>query len=308
MKNIIESRFYILHPLALLLYFIILFTCTILFSNPIYLLSISIITLSLVLYYTNTKEIALNLKTFLFVGFLFFILNPLTIHEGTHVLFYLLGQPITLEATTYGLYAMILIITMFMIFIVLNFIINNERFLYLFSKITPQISFTISLTLRYITLFTKRLKEIIDVQKTRGTHIKNIDSKFSLNNIKQKVTQIGTSLKSLLSWSLEEGMTTAEVLKAKNYGTCKRTNYTLFTKNTTDKIMITIYSISIIAIIGLRIIGVGGYSYYPTLLNPLQSTMDIYGLLFIILILISPHLLDIGLTIKRGVIRATTTN
>ena len=178
--------------------------------------------LLMALYYCRVKKATQTLKMALIFGILILIINPLINHRGSHILFYLIDNPVTLEATLYGFINMLMVISLLLLFASFNVLLNSERFLYLFSWALPQVSFIVSMSLRYVSLFAKRAKELSGVLALRGIDIK----KGKKTDILKNSSKI---LMALTQWSMEDGMDIAQSLKAKGYATKKRTTYQRYT-------------------------------------------------------------------------------
>jgi energy-coupling factor transport system permease protein len=132
---------------------------------------------------------------------------------------------------------MIMIISMLLLFISFNVLLNSQRFLYLFSRILPQASFIVNMALGYVSLLIIRAKELISVLSLRGIDIKTGKKTDILKN----ATQIFTAL---TQWSLEDGMCVAQTLKARGYAKQRRTIYQSFTFTLKDKVCLLFCRIS----------------------------------------------------------------
>ncbi|MCD8511312.1 MAG: energy-coupling factor transporter transmembrane protein EcfT [Bacillus sp. (in: Bacteria)] len=97
-----------------------------------------------------------------------FIINPLFNDRGRHVLFELLGQRVTLEASLYGATMALAIMAIISLFVSYNEVMTPNKLLFLFSKILPRFAVVLMLTLRFIPLMKRRLDEISAVQQSKG--------------------------------------------------------------------------------------------------------------------------------------------
>jgi len=290
---LISSRFYIMHPAVILLYYIGAFSYVFLYFHPLFLLTGCVFLTALAFYYRGKRKTLSALLPLMLVGLSFLVLNLLLNHRGKHVLFYLLDKPITMEAGFYGLCSMLLVISMFIAFISFNALINGERFLYLFARALPRTAFIISMALRYASIFKKRTAELAQVQKLRRS---DNDSPKLTSKIKNK----GSLLMALVTWSLEEGMQTAEALKAKGYGSGKRSLYRSYHFTFKDGCFLLILSALMIASYGLSFMGAGQYQFYPRLANLSMSGTDWAAYFLMIVFFALPLFLEIRAAIQRS--------
>src|SRR5699024_12671618 len=86
------------------------------------------------------------------IGTIFSLLNPLLVSRGSHILFYLGDRQITLEAIVFGVVMAFMVVSVIMLFISFNIILNGSKFLYIFSKFLPRIAFLFMLTILFVPL------------------------------------------------------------------------------------------------------------------------------------------------------------
>lgn len=140
--------------------------------------------------------------------------NPLFNHRGNTVLFVMNDSPVTLEALIYGAYAATMIVSVFFIAFGMKEVMTSEKILHLLGKLSPKASMVLSMSLRSIPHFAEQARKIEDTQKTLGLY-KN-DNIVDTVRGKLKVFDI------LTTWALENGITTAESMEARGWGSGKR--------------------------------------------------------------------------------------
>ena len=204
-RNRVISPFYISHPFTLFMYYTALFSCIFILKNPLFMLTLFIACCFLAIYYSGMDKFLKSMKWISAIGAVVLILNVLLVHKGTTVMFYLLYNPVTREAFVYGIYNMLMLMSVMTAFISFNTLLDSSRFLYLFSNILPKTSFVFDMALRYIPLFKKRATDLSAVQ--------SVNSSKKEKTIKEKIQSYGMHLKALTTWTLEEGMDTALSLK-----------------------------------------------------------------------------------------------
>lgn len=279
------SRFYMMHPLVLLLYYISALFFVLSYSNPVFVITVCVFMFLTGIYFAGAKKTFKTLQMAMYIGLLIFLINPIINHRGSHIIFYLFDNPITLEATFFGFFNMIMIMSMLLLFVSFNILLNSQRFLYLFSWALPQITFIVNMSLRYVSLFIKRGKELFSVLSLRGINIKSGKKTEIIKNA-------GKILSALTEWSLEDGMCIAQSLKVKGYKTSKRTCYQSFTFALRDKVLTCIFSILIIMSCWLNFFGGGSFSFYPRLNLIVFNFNDILAYVIMVISLSMPFIVE----------------
>ncbi len=161
------------------------------------------------------------------------LINPLFNHAGENILFFLpSGNPITLEATIYGLIAGFIIATVICWFSCFNAVISNERLMYLTSFLTPSLSLVLSLTLRLIPYFKRKIQDILSAQKG----IKTAEDTGIVSK-----TKTGTqTLWVTLNYALEDSVERADSMKGRGYGLSGRTTYSNYSFSARDVVFIAL--------------------------------------------------------------------
>jgi energy-coupling factor transport system permease protein len=145
------------------------------------------------------------------------IINPLVSHNGITVLFVLNNSPITLEAVIYGIASACMVVSILYWFKTFSHIMTSDKVIYTFGKLSSKLALIISMALRYIPLFKQQASKINKTQKALGAYREdNI-----IDTIKMKIKVFSV----LITWTLENGIVTANSMDARGYGVCKRTSY-----------------------------------------------------------------------------------
>lgn len=215
-KKMNEFKMY--HPLVNFSYFAYVFGLACTGMHPLMLAS-SLFCSFLYMCMIGGKK-ALHSLAFLLPAMLITaVINPLFNHEGMTVLEYLPdGNPLTLESIIYGLCAAASLVSVLCFFICFSSVMTSDKFMYLFGKIIPSLSLILSMTLRFVPLFSERLKKTAEVQKCIG---KGLDEKGVFRKIKNALRILSITV----TWALENAIDTADSMKARGYGTEKRTSF-----------------------------------------------------------------------------------
>lgn len=205
------------HPLVSLIYFILMFIGAMSFENPIYTGAFFVFAVAVSWTLDGGKSLAHRSKLYLVMGLLTWLMNTFFTSKGGTVLWYMGNRPITLESTLYGILFAMRLITVLIVFDSYNTVISAEKFLYLFGRVLPRMAFVVTITMRFMPLFTRRISEIMAVQTAMGYYGQE-------KSLKEKLIERMETLYILVSWTLEESLENATSMRARGYGTCKRTS------------------------------------------------------------------------------------
>lgn len=273
------------HPIVIAIYFLSIILTTIIQLHPIFL----IISMLSSIFYVWDSQVASKgyLKGIAIMYFLLAISNPIFVHTGATILFYINYTPITLEAIIYGFVFSTVIISMLHWFKVLNYCLDSEKIIYLFKNKLPTIGLIISMVLKMVPSFTKQIKKIIETQKTLGNDI----TKGSLFN---KVKTGFTILLIVFTWGFESSLTTLQSMQARGYGKRPRTNFHTYQFEQRDKIVITIIILLDVMFIFGYITRFSSFYYYPIIKEVTFTILDILYYIGYALLLGVPFLLEKG--------------
>lgn len=254
------KRFEQLNPFAIAVYYLCVLGLIMFSMNPLLLL-IALVTsiVSAVLSGAATK------KAHLFSAAVFLIaavLNPLFVHKGATVLFYLNDRPFTWEATFYGLTAAMMLVSALYRLRELSRTLSSDKVLYLFGRFSPKIALLLSMTLRYVALMKLRWRRIQDAQRALGL--------YDDGNLIDAVRGRARVLSILITWTLEKGIVTAESMESRGYGIGRRTSYAVYRVHLADVIwMIICAALTAVTAVGVKL---STAQFYPVtnmdLLNP----------------------------------------
>ena len=214
------------------------------------------------------------------------VINPLFNHKGVTVLFYLNGNPVTLEAIWYGLAAAVMLVSVVAWFSCFNKVVTSDKFIYLFGRILPVLSLVLSMCLRYVPLLKNRFREISEGQKCMGRN-------YGIRQPVKKLRQLARELSILIAWTLETSIETADSMEARGYGLRGRTSFHLFKFTRRDAgAAACIFLLMTVVAVGC-VYGINSIYYYPavTFLHPFEATLPVACAYFLLLAL--PIFIDI---------------
>lgn len=194
------------------------------------------------------------LLLFLFMA----LMNPLTYHNGQTVLFVLNGSPITLEAALYGLAAACMVAAVLLWFRAFSRVMTSDKLMYLLGGLSPRLALLLSLALRYVPLFGQQVRKIKQSQQALGL--------YKEDNVIDSFRGGLRIFSVMVTWTLENGIITADSMTARGYGLGRRTHFSLFRFTRQDGVLLA----AVLLFSTLTLWGLTGrdVSYYPVLVFP----------------------------------------
>lgn len=271
-KNFFKHR----HPVVSTSYYITMLLIVLSTTNPMIIGGFFISSFCVRLIQLKGQQ----LLPFFKLPFLFLLLititNPFFVHRGGTVLFFFLNKPFTLEALAYGLQMGTMIATVLFLFQSLQSVVDSEQFFYLFGKRFAKLSLILTMIFRFIPLFQHYFQDLSQVQK--------VMERTQQRSFKEKAAYSLDLFGNLFSWALENAMDTADSMKARGYGSFKRSSRISYRWAWLDTVcLILIFGILSIFLISLTK-GIYIFQYYPFIGN-IKSLLDShwlnYGLLWL---------------------------
>lgn len=215
------------HPIVSFAYCVSLVVLAMIYFHPVFILiGLFFAILQNILMYKPRQILKMLLWSFAFCLFVV-IFNPIISHGGKTLLFYLNGNPVTFEAVFYGICSGGMLMLLFLWFGVYNRMVTPDRFMYIFSRL-PATSMLVTMTQRMIPLFTRRLISIRTAQKTLPNILPQPNKNNLFGRMKSCLSPGLSQISILLSWSMEDGLDTADSMKARGYGVARRSSFSVF--------------------------------------------------------------------------------
>lgn len=239
------------HPAVSFVYFICVIVVTMLTMNPVFLIFSIIgalmLTAMLEGVLSAVKSLGFYIPTFILIA----LFNPLFSHNGATPLFFMNGNPVTMEAVLFGCAAGAMFVGIFYWCRCYNIIMTSDKFIYLFGRAIPRLSLVISMALRFVPSFKTRVKKIREAQKTLGI--------YASDSFADKIMSAMRVFYATITWALENAADTAASMNARGYGLPGRTSFSLFKFKKRDFFMIII--IAVLTVISLA--GKTSFYFYP---------------------------------------------
>ncbi len=252
-----KSEFKRFHPIVNFIYFTAAFIFTCIFLHPA---ALFISLFSAFCFFLMVKSASSVKKTLLFLLPMLLLtsfINPAFNHRGKTIIAYLpSGNPLTFESVFFGLLYAAMIVSVILFFSCFSEVVTSDKFIYLFGRVLPSLSLTLSMVLRFVPQFISRLKEVSDAHKcVHG----NANQKGVTGKIKNGLSILSV----MVTWSLENAIDTADSMKSRGYGFSGRTAFSIYKFSTRDAAaVIWILSLSTYVIIG-AVLGIMDFSCFP---------------------------------------------
>lgn len=252
------------HPSVLFLYFVCIITVSMFINNPITLCLSLLGGILFCLMLQRRSEIPGNIGFYVPLFLIIALTNPLFSHNGVTPLFFLNGNPVTLEAFAYGAAFAAAAVGVILWCKCYSEIMTSDKFLYLFSAAVPKLALVISSALRFIPLFKRQLKKVNAAQKAMGL--------YSSKSIPDRIKSCGRVFLAMVSWSLESAVETSMSMKARGYGTARRSNFSVFRFKERDGVLLMICALLFFTVLFGSSSGILNFYYYPEISKLSLST------------------------------------
>lgn len=203
------KKFSRLNSGILFMYFLSVIGIT-MFTQNVYLHAISVaISLLTACLFDVITDFFKDFRFYLTAFLVIIISNPLIVHRGNTVLFYVKSTPITLEAIAYGANFSLSMIAILVWFRIFSKIMTAEKINENLGKRFATVGMIAVLTLRYVPEFKRRFAEIAAAQRSAGLICE--DTWF------EKVKSYLKIFMSLAEFSLEKSANAAISMNARGY-------------------------------------------------------------------------------------------
>lgn len=245
------------HPAALMLYFLGVLLAAMFSGNPVILILALLGGGSFAWLLSEPRERREDLGFYLGLLVLVTLTNPLFSHNGVTPLFFLNGNPVTLEAIAYGFFTGLTVVSVILWCKCYNKVMSTDKFLYLFGRVIPSLSLVLSMALRYVPMLKRQAGKVERAQKTMGLYAS--DSRF--DRIRSKLMVFS----SLVGWSLENAVEVSRSMRARGYGLSGHTSYSNYHFTGRDLLLLGATILAMGLYFGTSVLDLGRFSFYPAI-------------------------------------------
>ena len=281
------------HPAVNFLFFVGAIGMSVVIQHPMYLLS-GIVTGGIYYLLLNGgkgwKTILGLLPVFVFLT----AINPLFNTLGETPLFYVFGRPYTFEALLYGGALASMFVIMMLWFGCYNKVLTSDKFTSLFGNFIPAVSLLLVMVLRMVPNFIRKTGQIIGARKSIGKGASEAAS--TKEKVKDGMTVLGT----LTSWALEGSVVTGDSMRARGYGSAKRTSFMIYRMTAADWWLLVVMAV----LVTLTILAAVWGQMTATFTPKLQIVATSWGIVAYTAYLLIPTALSIKEAIQWHISRS----
>ena len=246
-------------PVINFIFYIGAIVCGMFFIHPAFLICAVIFSSA----YYFTIRVRRGIKTLLAmvpVWAVLSVINPLLNTKGDIILFTYFGdRPYTLEALYYGMAVGAMFVSVIMWFLSYSAVMTSDKFIYIFGRLIPSASLVLTMVLRFVPNYHRKLKQIAGARRGIG---KGADSESRRERTEDGLTMISA----LTTWAFEGGIVTADSMRSRGYGCAKRTNFSIYTFAARDRLLLIIMLLLLTAVFISAAKGGAQAVYTPALL------------------------------------------
>ena len=210
------------HPAVSFAYFALVIACAMLLMHPVCLVLSTLGGGWYVARLLGGKGLRRHLLWLLPMALLAAAVNPAFVHQGVTILAYLpSGNPLTLESLLYGLAAGAMLSAVALWFVCVTDVITSDKVVYLFGRVIPALSLLLSMILRFVPRFVRRLRAVAQAQRHLG---RDTQTGAPVRRVRSALRVFSI----VVTWSLESGLITADSMRCRGYGLPGRTSFSLY--------------------------------------------------------------------------------
>ena len=264
------------HPAVNFLFFAGAIGATVMIQHPVYLAT-GIVTGMVYYFLLNGQKGWKMLLGFVPLFLLLTAINPLFNTYGETTLFFLFGRPYTLQALYYGAAMASVLIAMLIWFGCYNKVLTSDKFTALFGNLIPAVSLLLVMVFRMVPNFMRKAIQFIGARKSIG---KGAGENATY---KEKLHDGMTVLGALTTWALEGSVITGDSMRARGYGTEKRSSFMSYSMTAIDWMLVMMIPVLLALVIVAACFGQMAASYTPRFtVAPLSWGIIPYGLYLLI--------------------------
>lgn len=274
-----EREFPHIHPAVILGYFASVTAFTMCVFHPAFIV-ISFAASLLCMLLIGRENVLRTLGTEIILFVLISIVNPLFSANGSTVIFAYFSRPFTLEALAYGMCAAAVFCGALQWLSCFGALFTEEKFVSLFSEISPSVTLLFAMVLKLIPELRKKLMRIKEDRKRicKGT----------AESVTGKTGVSAENLSALTGWALESAADTAASMNARGFGSGKRSSYAKYRFRARDAILFAIILLDGGFIAAALLNGGAGAVFYPRIdmADAAGTVLAAYALLMLLPVII----------------------
>ncbi len=282
-----------LHSAAILGYLAVFITLPLLFSHPLYIGGIFLVSLLAIAAAEALEKWEAYLKAGIWMAIAIMLLNPIVSHGGKTVLWRSPYLPVVghfticLEALCYGAAMGTRLLAVLTTFCLASAVVHPDKILNIFSRFAYRSALVVSLATRMLPLAARELANAREMLQLRGVD-------FASGSLLERLKKHSWLFDILLMSSIEGAFQTAEAMQARAFGSGPRSCYRRELWRPRDLLCLAAACSALVLSCYAYAKGYSGYSYYPQLGALVPSRLFLYLLAGIIISLAFPLALSWG--------------
>lgn len=268
------------HPTINFIYFAAAILCTIHFNHPIFLAISFGSAFAYSVKLNGWKNLILNI-VLMILAMVYTLWYSYYHHFGvTNLRTNFIGNQITLESVVYGAVRGITVITVIIWFCCIFRLITADKIVYLFGRISPNLSLFLSILLRTIPRISVRARMIEQSRTAIGRGI-------SQGNMFQRIRNLLSLISILLTWMLERFVESANSMKSRGYILKGRTAFSIYRFDNRDRGLVILLTWCL-TVIGMAVMFNQTTIYYDPMIvmNPVTTLSCVFYVVYAIFLLL----------------------
>ena len=286
MNKTSKDNFGTYHPMINFTYFCMVILFSMIFLHPIIMVISFTAAFAYSVHLNGKGAVKFNLTFVIPMMLVAAMVNPLFNHSGMTILYYFRDNPITLESIVYGLATGFMFGSVIIWFSCYNAVITSDKFIYIFGKIIPAMSLVFAMILRFIPKFKAQIRIVSNGQKCIGRDITN-------GTLLQRISHGIKIVSIMITWALENGIDTADSMRARGYGLPGRTSFSIFRFDSRDKIMGAAGMVLLGVVAFAAVKGENTIQFFPYIKMSETSSSGFLGYMAYSLLCFGPMLIDL---------------
>lgn len=230
------------HPATNFLFFVGAIGFSVVIRHPLYVLTSLICAVIYSVQLTGRKALRM-LAGILPLGILVTLINPLFNTQGQTPLFTVFSKPYTMEALLYGAVIGAMLVLMMVWFSCYSEVLTSDKFTSLFASLIPALSMLLVMVLRLIPSLMRKAQQIALARRSIGKGVGEGSEK------KEKLNAGMQVLSALTDWALEGSIVTADSMRARGYGSAKRSSFQIYRMSLRDGGILALMAVLCVAVI-----------------------------------------------------------
>lgn len=215
------------------------------------------------------------------------IINPVFNHQGNIFLCYLPGgNPLTLESVFYGFASACMLISCVLWFACLSKVFTSDKFVYLFGCVLPALALLLSMTLRFIPQFKKHFDEVRDAQRGLNCDVYN-------GSVIKRFKNTTVCFSAVVTRALENSIDISDSMKARGYGTHKRSAFSVYVFTARDKTALSYILLCSLSLFTAGLSDSFKWRYFPSIRGTLYEPVTVFFQFIYLCFVFLPSILDI---------------